>query len=359
MIDTGLFNKESVHDANVLIVRSETKVDRKLLEGSHIKFVGTATAGIDHLDVAYLESQGITYTNAPGCNSNSVKEYIVAALLHISAAKGFSLKGKTIGIVGVGNVGTKVVKATEALGMNVLQNDPPLARKSGDKRFVPLDDLMTSDVITLHVPLTLIGEDKTYHLFNNEIFNRLKDGAILINTSRGAVVETEAFKKAIISDRLGATIVDVWENEPSIDEELLSMVTIGTPHIAGYSMDGKINGLLQVRNAICEHFCISSWWNPPNDNYPERVVNIPVSTYLKSSEEILDRIVKDCYDISLDDKYLRRMFALPIDERPGYFQRLRTEYRIRREFSNITVRISKEHAVLRSILTKLGFDCND
>jgi erythronate-4-phosphate dehydrogenase len=357
MINTGEFTNESVREADVLIVRSETKVNKSLLEGSRVKFVGTATIGMDHIDLDYLAFEGIAFTSAPGCNSNSVKEYIISALLYLSTTNGFSLQGKTIGVVGVGNVGSKVVKAAESLRMTVLQNDPPLARNTGEKKFVPLDELMLADILTLHVPLTRTGQDATYHLFNSDRFKKMRQGTILINTSRGAVVQTKSLKEAITEKRLPYTVIDVWENEPNIDPEILSMVTIGTPHIAGYSIEGKINAVRMVRETFCKYFNIDSSWDPMDELSPTLVTDISVSSDPLSTEEILHQVIKQCYNIIYDDKQLRDMLKIADMEHGKYFKNLRTGYRMRHEYSNVTVHLSQQHASLREIFVALGFKC--
>jgi len=356
-VETGEFTRKTVHDADALIVRSETKVNRSFLEGSRVKFVGTATIGTDHIDLDYLKSKEIVFAGAPGCNSNSVKEYIVAALLHLSFAKGFSLKGKTIGVVGVGNVGSKVVKAAVALGMKVLQNDPPRAHTEDNSIFVPLDDLMAADVITLHVPLTKSGLDATYHLFDEKRIAMMKSGAVLINTSRGSVVETTSLKRAIVENRLYSTVIDVWENEPMIDTKLLLVVTIGTPHIAGYSMEGKTNAVGMVREAFCNHFQIESSWDPKEEIGIPEVMNITVPDDMLPSEEVLHRAVSQCYNIAYDDDKLSGMLTLPARYRGEYFKKLRTGYRTRWEFTNVTVHLPNQHKSLKEIITALGFKC--
>jgi erythronate-4-phosphate dehydrogenase len=356
-IETAKFSREAVREADVIIVRSETRVGRSLIEGSPVKFVGTATIGVDHIETEYLASKGIEFASAPGCNSNSVKEYVAAALLHVASERGLTLRGKTIGVIGVGNVGSKVVKAAEALGMTVLQNDPPLARQTGEKRFVPLDELMAADILTLHVPLTRTGPDTTYHLFNRELFRRLKPGTAFINTSRGAVVETDALKEAIAEKRLSNAVLDVWENEPAIDAELLSVVTLGTAHIAGYSMEGKINALCAVREAFCRQFKIPSSWKVPEWPGTPAVTDISVNADGLPEEMILGQIVKQSYDIAFDDAQLRRMLTFADARRAEYFMKLRAGYRMRREFSNVTVHLPAAHASLKESITALGFTC--
>jgi erythronate-4-phosphate dehydrogenase len=357
-VDTAELTASAIRDADVVIIRSPTRIDRVLLEGSRVKFVGTATIGTDHVDLEYLASNGIAFASAPGSNSNSVKEYVVSALLRLAALKGFQLKGLSIGIVGVGHVGSKVHQAAESLGMRVLLNDPPLPRRTGDARYVALEELMEADIITLHVPLTKSGADPTYHLFNKTIFDRLKRGAIFINTSRGSVVETESLKNALADGHVGSCVLDVWENEPTIDVELLESATIGTPHIAGYSMEGKVNAVHMIRDAVCKHFGIAASWDLSAEFGVMEKSHISVTQDAVGSQSILDTIVTRCYDISLDDRALRGITSVDPGERAAYFKKLRSGYRVRREFSNATVELPQQHAHLYDTVVALGFNCN-
>jgi erythronate-4-phosphate dehydrogenase len=243
-----------VADADVLVVRSITRVDSSLLAGSKVRFVGTATIGFEHVDVDYLAQKNIGFASAPGSNANSVGEYIVAALLSVGQKKGIEIEGKSIGIVGVGNVGSRVEKKARALGMEVYLNDPPLQRQTADARYLPIEELFACDFVTLHTPLTFEGIDKTFHLADEKFFKSLKPGCVFINTARGGVTDTAALKAAIKSGRLGGAILDVWEDEPNVDAELVQMVDLATPHIAGYSLDGKIAGMIMIYNAACEYF---------------------------------------------------------------------------------------------------------
>jgi erythronate-4-phosphate dehydrogenase len=329
--------KDTVRDADILIVRSETKVDCDLLEGSRVKFVGTVTIGTDHVDKEYLAKNGITFVSAPGSNSNSVSEYVTGALLELAHIKGFSLHEKTIGIVGVGNVGSKVWRKAEALGMRVLLNDPPLERQGSGFPFHSLDELMGADILTLHVPLTRSGPDATYHLFDEKKIRSMNHGAILINTSRGAVVETEALTRALRDRHLGGAVLDVWEGEPAINASLLDLVTLGSPHIAGYSLDGKVNALQMNYEAVCRFLSFPVHQDMKTLVPDPAQQEIKIDTMKFSWESMLREIVKECYDICLDDRCLRSLGDVPETERGRYFQKLRAEYRIRREFFNFTV----------------------
>jgi len=300
ILDTQQIVPEAIRDADALLIRSEIKVDKSLLHDSRVKFVATATIGTDHIDVDYLQHRGIGFASAPGSNANSVAEYIVAALLVLEERCKISLAGKTLGVVGVGNVGSIVVRYARALGLQVLQNDPPLARATGNPVFLPLVELVNADIITIHVPLTKTGPDKTLRLFDDRRICAMRPGSVLINTSRGAVVETAAIKNALRARHLAACVLDVWENEPAIDAELLSLVTLGTPHIAGYSFDGKVNGTVMIHRAACEYFGLVSSWLPHDVSGQGVHSPIVVPENATHSAGLLAAI-RSCYDIEGDD----------------------------------------------------------
>jgi erythronate-4-phosphate dehydrogenase len=353
-LETLAVTREAVRDADILVVRSETKVNEQLLEGSSVKFVGTVTIGTDHVDERYLASRGITFVSAPGSNSNSVKEYIASALCVWSRRTGAPLAGKTIGVVGVGNVGSKVARAARTLGLNVILNDPPLSRRTGEEKYRTLDELMDADFITIHVPLTKSGDDATFHLFNDVRISKMKRGSVLMNTSRGPVVETNALTDALSSRHLSASILDVWEGEPVLDMELLSRVLIGTPHIAGYSLDGKLNACKIVYEAACRFLGVQSEWNIDTSLQPD-AARIIVPSEITETDEIVRSAVKQAYDIELDDALLKKTGSLDISEHGRYFMKLRAEYRIRREFFNWCVELSSVHSEAAAILQDLGF----
>ena len=251
---------DDVKDADVLVVRTRTRCNQQLLEGSKVQLVVTATIGYDHIDTEWLESAGIRWTNCPGCNSGSVAQYVESTLLLLEQKKGLSLRQSTIGIVGCGHVGSKVKAVAERLGMRVLVCDPPLASTPSPltSHFVSLDEIeRNSDIITFHVPLTKEGDYATWHLADDDFFHRLSRVPYIINTSRGEVVDNKALLLAIEEDRVHDAIIDVWENEPHPDATLLDKVFIGTPHIAGYSADGKTNADNMVIDAICQQFGLS------------------------------------------------------------------------------------------------------
>jgi erythronate-4-phosphate dehydrogenase len=345
---------ETVADADCLLVRSITQVNEKLLAGSKIKFVATATIGFDHVDVDYLKNRGIGFASAPGSNANSVADYLVAALLSVAQKHKITLEGKSIGIVGVGNVGSKVAKKCDALGMTVKLNDPPLFRKTDDAKYRPINELFDCDFITLHTPLTREGEDKTYHLADEKFFASLKTGCVFINTSRGAVHDTAALKAAIQSKKLSAVILDVWEKEPNIDCELLRMVDISTPHIAGYSLDGKIAGMIMIYDAACKHFGLKPKHKSEDFLPPPTVPQITIAKIDPDHQKLLHEIVQQVYVINRDDFNTREIAMVEPDKRGKFFDDLRKNYPVRREFQNTKIIMTPDNG-LKAKLSGIGF----
>ena len=341
-------DKEILKDCDALLIRTRTKCTADLLDGTNVRFIGTATIGFDHIDTHYCNKNKIRWTNAPGCNSSSVQQYIAAALLKVSSENSFNLQGKTLGIVGVGNVGSKVEKFARTIGMNVLLCDPPRARLEGKKNFHSLNALLSeSDIVTLHVPLNVVGEDCTYHLFNDERFKKIRRGTWFFNSSRGEVAETNALKQVLDSGNLGGAVLDVWENEPDIDTELMEQAFIATPHIAGYSTDGKANGTAMVVNSLSKYFNLSlENWYPGNVPLPA-FPSISIDCKGKSEEEIFREIVLHTYNIDEDNERLRLS--------PSDFEKLRGDYPLRREFTSYSVRLKDGSEEVRQMLETLGF----
>lgn len=339
--------REDLKEADLLIVRSITRVDRTLLEGTPVRFVGTATIGTDHIDRAYLNEAGIAFADAAGCNANSVSEYITSALLHLEKSKGASFEGKTAGVVGVGNVGKRVAAKLRALGMKVLENDPPRAEAEGPEGFADLEDLLEeSDLVTLHTPLEKSGAHPTHHLIGENELRRMKGSAFLFNTSRGAVVSGSALLSSLSQGGLAGVVLDVWEKEPTPDPNLLRLVDLATPHIAGYSLDGKLNGTRMMFKAACRFLGSSLAWD---DRWNPRVEG-PEIDLRESGRTSVAEAVHHVYPIWEDDRRMRQNLDLPEAERGPYFDRLRKEYPTRREFHNYRT-VGGDAAVLR----ELGF----
>jgi erythronate-4-phosphate dehydrogenase len=341
-------NKEALLGADALLIRTRTKCTDDLLYGTSVKFIGTATIGFDHINTKYCDANDIKWVNAPGCNSSSVQQYIAAALLKLSSDFRFKLKDKTIGIIGVGNVGSKVEKFARLLGMNVLLNDPPRARVEGDEKFVNLDALLSeSDIVTVHVPLNIVGEDCTYRLFDDKKFKKLKKGSWFFNSSRGEVIKTSSLKKILGAGKPGGVVLDVWENEPDIDLDLMADTFIATPHIAGYSTDGKANGTAMVVNSLCDHFDLplKNWYphNIPKPIDPE----ISIDCKGKLDEEVIREAVFGTYNIAIDDINLR--FS------PSDFEKFRSDYPLRREFTSYKIDLKNGTKRVQKMLETIGF----
>lgn len=346
---------DTVRTADILLVRSVTKVDQRLLAGSKVKFVATATIGTDHLDIDYLRKNGIGFASAPGSNANSVAEYIVAALLTISEKYHIDLFGKSIGIIGVGHVGGLVAAKTAALGMNLFLNDPPLRRQTNDSQYLPLHELYGCDYITFHTPLTFSGIDKTLHLADQKFFDSLKKGAVFLNTSRGAVHDTDALKNAIKKKHLLSGVLDVWENEPHIDSELLEIADIATPHIAGYSYDGKLAGLFMIYDAVCSFLKIKPYHNLNDFLAPSSIPKIELCSPLSDEQAAIAHVVRRIYDIQADDRRMREILDIPTYNRGKLFDELRKSYHIRREFHNTMIKLPDKSGSLANKLSGIGF----
>jgi erythronate-4-phosphate dehydrogenase len=341
-------DREVVKNADAVLVRTRTKCNESLLKSTSVKFVGTATIGFDHIDTEWCQANGIVWTNAPGCNSGSVNQYIASTLFNISERLGFSLAHHAIGVVGVGNVGRKVVHTAEMLGMTVYLCDPPRVRDEGICGFISLDGILREcDIITFHVPLNLHGEDKTFQLINDSFLSRVNKGTIIINTSRGEIADGNALKKAYNSGHLAGFALDVWENEPDIDPELLNLSLQSTPHIAGYSADGKATGTAMIIRELSRHFDLGlEDWSAEDIPEPEYPV-IAIDCTDLSNEDVIKKAVMHTYDVRSDDKRLR-------NDRAG-FEIQRGDYPVRREFGAYELVLRNAGTDLRRICRKLGF----
>ncbi len=330
--------RSALKDADVLIVRSVTKVDEKLLGNTPVKFVGTATIGTDHVDLDYLNSRKIRFADAKGCNAFAVAEYFLTALMKVCSDEKFVLADKSIGVIGVGNVGSKVSKFSELLGLRVIKNDPPLQRANPSELFFTLNEALQCDIVTFHVPLSFEGPDKTFHLLNEENLESLKDGAILINTSRGAVVDNKALSK-IISKKNIRVISDVWENEPDINLSLLERVKIATPHIAGYTLEGKVNGTIMIFNEL-NKFLGTNYHFDFTLPKVEKNILFYNKDYIDEAE--LYNILFRIYDIESDNDRMKKMLYFSREDRIKHFDILRKHYPLRREFNNYIIKTNSD-----------------
>lgn len=345
---------EAIKDTEILVVRSTTNVNHNLLDGSAVRFVGSATAGLNHLDLDYLQKNKITVAHAPGGNAISVAEYVIAALFSLDQKGLISCNGLKLGVVGVGQVGRLVVQMATALGMTVLQNDPPRAAQSDSNVFVPLDALMDCDVITLHVPLHLFGHHCTHRLFDASRLRLMKSGSVLINAARGEVVDETALLAALRDGHLRGAVLDVWANEPNINAQLLECVTLATPHIAGYSQDGRINGTTLVYEAVCRFLGQSPCWKPHLPLSHPRPI-LPQILGEDNMATAIHEVIRQVYDIEADDRELRGLLQVSEVARKDCFKRIRNEYPPRREFSNYAVCVEKGQVALGKKLRALGF----
>jgi erythronate-4-phosphate dehydrogenase len=344
-----------VRDADILLVRSVTPVDSKLLADSSVRFVGTSTIGFEHIDINFLSRNNIGFASAPGANANSAAEYVIAALLELGRRNSIDLQGKSIGIVGAGNVGSRVAAKAAALGMKVLLNDPPLQRRTGDAKYLPLTELFDCDFVTLHTPLTFEGVDKTFHLADERFFKSLKKGCVFLNTSRGGVVNSDALKNAVRTGRLSSLVLDVWENEPNINTELLAMADIATPHIAGYSLDGRVAGMIMIYRAACEHFGLEVEFGAESFLPAPETAQVKINSNSGSEQDILHEMVRKIYDIKRDDSDLRWILDRPAGKRAAFFDDLRKNYPARREFSNTQLVLQPRSETLAKKFAGIGF----
>ncbi|MDR1552486.1 MAG: 4-phosphoerythronate dehydrogenase [Prevotellaceae bacterium] len=334
-------------DAEALVTRTRTICDAKILKGTKVKLIASATIGFDHIDTDFCSRNNIAWANADGCNSSAVAQYVLAALLQISQQCNINLDKMTIGIIGVGNVGKKVETICRTLGMNVLLCDAPRKKNEKNMSFADIDKVAeNADIISLHLPLNQVGEYKTYHLFNDKMFEMLK-AKILINTSRGEIVETNALNSAIKNRKIAFTVVDVWENEPKINKILLSLVNLATPHIAGYSLEGKAAGTTMAVQAISKFFNLGleNW---QVKNLPEVEQKIIVDCCDKSVINVLQDIIKSVYNIMLDNDLLKQN----VDD----FEELRSNYRLRREFASYKIFAKNLTDEQKKILNLLDFN---
>lgn len=338
--------REHLKDADALIIRTRTKCNRELLEGTRVKFIATATIGFDHIDTQYCAATGIHWTSAPGCNATSVVQYMGSALACLFDQFGLNPGNTTLGIIGAGHVGSSVHTLAQNLGMRVLLNDPPRERVEGPGQFSDLDALLAeSDILSFHVPLNPAGIDKTFHMGNHSLFERVKKPFFLVNTSRGEVIDTAALMHHLKTGKIRAAVIDVWENEPNAHTGLIRDVLIATPHIAGYSVEGKANGTAMSVRALSRFFGlgIDNWFPsslpPPGDPFIK--LPGPVDT-----PAIFSALLASYNIISDSDK---------LKENTSQFEYLRNHYPVRREYPAYTVVIPSRSGQWERKLNNIGF----
>ncbi len=346
---------DALRDADVVLVRSTVKVNEALLGASRARFVATATIGTDHVDTAWLTARGIGWASAPGSNADSVAQWWTAAMLTIAERRAFPLVRLTVGIVGVGAIGSRVEKIAHALGCAVLRCDPPRARAEGDDGFVGLRDLLAaSDVITFHVPLASDGPDRTVHLLDAANLAQVSPRAVVINASRGPVVDTRALAELRREGRLRGLVLDVFEDEPAPSPDVIEAADLATPHIAGHSLDGKANGTLAIYRAACAHFGVPAKWRPDRALPPPPVRTLAVDTRALTDEATALLVLRRFYRVEDDDGALRRMMRLAPAERGVAFQKYRANYPVRRELHGAHIQLVPPRPRAAALLTVLG-----
>ena len=304
------FTPKAVKDADALIVRTRTRCDADLLAKSKCRFIGTATIGTDHIDSKWCEANGITVINAPGCNAPAVAQYVFASIMQLANRP---LPQYTIGIVGVGHVGSIVERWARGLGMNVMVCDPPRMRAEGGDHWSSLAEIAEkADIITFHTPLTREGDDTTYHIADDVFFASLKRSPIIINSARGPICDTDALIRALDSGEVSAAVIDCWEGEPDISLELLKRAAIATPHIAGYSHDGKVRATQMILDAITTFFYL------------------PRVTTSAATPKAVARTVKP---LAIAESYNPLADTIALKNDPSTFEALRNNYRYRSELS--------------------------
>ncbi|NOH81947.1 4-phosphoerythronate dehydrogenase [Vibrio sp. RE86] len=335
-------------DVDALMIRSVTKVNAELIvKANKLKFVGTATAGMDHVDQQLLRDKGIFFTAAPGCNKVGVAEYAFSAMMVLAQQHGFSVFDKTVGIIGAGQVGSYLQKCLEGIGIKVLINDP-IKQDEGDSRhFTPVEELLEqADIITLHTPITRDGKYPTHHLINEQVLNQLRSDQILINAARGPIVDNTALKARLQKNDGFIAALDVFEFEPEVDMELLPLLAFATPHVAGYGLEGKARGTTMIFNSYCEFLN-----NELRAHASDLLPTAPVPKLVVDrqwDEATLHNITQLVYDVRKDDALFRREIS-----KPGAFDLMRKNYWDRREYSAVTL-VGDESCGL-SPLEKLGF----
>lgn len=345
--------REHLRDCRCLVTRTVTKVNRDLLEDSAVEFVGTATIGTDHIDLVYLETAGIGFSNAAGCNAEAASEYVISGLFSLARRLGFDPFARRAGIVGYGNVGSRLVAKLEALGIECLVNDPPLERPGGSKRdLVDLDTILRQcDLVSLHVPLTGDGAHPTYHLFEDNRLAQLLPGCLLVNAARGEVVDNAALSRLLAERDDLLVFLDTWEGEPRINRDLLHRVNLATPHIAGYSVEGRLRGTQMVLDAACRHFGLNSSWHM-NQLLPEpRRLELPA---IDSAGEFWRRLFRAHFDITRDHDALLAGADLGDDDLARHFDALRRVYDDRLEYDRFEISTAGAELPVET-LTRLGF----
>lgn len=349
-------SNEDVRDADILLVRSVTRVNRELLEGSRVRFVGTSTIGTDHVDLDWLEEAGIRFSAAPGCNANSVAEYVLSVLsLHAERRGLADWSQLSVGIVGVGNVGGELARKLDRLGFDVRLCDPPRAdREEDNQEFVSLEEAMKCDVVTLHTPLTREGNHPSLHMIGQPELEALGANQLLINSGRGEVIDSTALLARLEQGGAPTVVLDVWEQEPRIHPELVDRVWLATPHIAGYSLEGKVQGTEMIYQALSQFLGLPVR-KKAGQFLPEPALSKISFTSSAEEEDAIRIALRACYDPRRDDARLRNAMAGSVEDRVAAFDRLRRDYPVRRECSSLKVQLKGTSKSLQDSFRAIGF----
>lgn len=353
-VDGRRIDNTTIRDADVLIVRTITRVSEELLHGSRVSVVASATSGVDHVDLEYLRGNGIAFFHAAGANARPVAEYVLSALCVLAGLDGYELRNKRIGIIGCGNVGSLVLHLLETMGADCVVNDPPLLEQTGDtRRFRDLEELMCADIISLHVPLQDEGPCATRNMVNRALLGKLRPDVVLINTSRGGVVDEKALVGFLHANPQARAVLDVWNDEPVIDTELLRRAVIGTPHIAGYSLEGKLRASQMICRQVCAY--LAADYHDTDAAGFDEMSNSMAFANIEDEDETLRFAVLAGYDVRGDSAALRRILEVETGDRGAYFDDLRRASMLRREFSAMTIGLPAGQSQLRDKLAALGF----
>lgn len=353
-------NASDLAHTDILLVRSVTPVNASLLMNTPVKFVGSATIGEDHIDTHWLEQQGIAYANAPGSNAQSVAEYVLTALFNYCLAFSKEIQNLTVAIIGEGNVGSRLRKILEQLKVTVFVNDPPKALCLGksDRAYVDFEQSLQADILTFHTPLTVKGAYSTLHKVDADFLSELSKTnteKLIINTARGSVIDNAALLKQLSANSRLQAVLDVWENEPTINTRLLEKCFLATPHVAGYSQDGKLAGTDMIYNAACNYFNIQ---HASEHGVSQKTPAITLKLNQQVEETAfaaVSRLLNEIFPIQEDDKLLRKVIHKNDQQQGEYFDYLRKSYRVRKEFSNYSVEIEQLDSAEATLLRELGF----
>lgn len=352
-LDGSAMGTAHLRAADILLVRTVTRVNADLLAGSSVRFVGTPTSGIDHLDTAFLDRTGIAWAAAPGCNARSVAEYVLSALLVVTESAGRELRGLRAGIIGCGHVGSAVARLLAAAGVACVLNDPPLAVTTGDPAYRPLAEALDADIVTLHVPLARSSPHATAGMVDTAFLAALRPDAILVNTSRGDVVQEAALLAALRARPGLRAVLDVWQGEPDLNPELLAEADVATPHIAGYSTDGRLRASARIAAALASFLGAQAGAGEPR--LPDAGVPAVRVAPGTDPDTALQLAVLSSYDVRSDAIVLRRLAAADGDTRRRGFLDARNNYPLRREFPAHTVVMARAGAGSHGMLQALGF----